>query len=655
MPSKISWFNKEIIMQIARSTGWISIVYFLGLLFILPIQLLLMYSEDRLPYYQEDHFTLFRINFELQIGLLVIVPVILAVFLFRFLHVKQASDLIHSLPLKREKIFHHYALTGLVFLVIPIAAITLIVLALRAGLDLNSLFSIKDVFYWAGATTVIVFLLYTASIMIAMLTGISAVHAVLAYIFLFFPVGFVLLLFYNLKILLYGFPSDFFLNQQLERMSPITYATVLNRRDFEWGDTALYLILAFVFYGLALFFYKKRKVEQASEAIAFPKLRSIFKYGVTFCVMLLGGTYFSGVSNNSLSWVIFGYAAGAIFGYFIAEMVLQKTWRVFGKVKGLAIYAAVVAVLVLGVKMLGIYENHVPDLADIESVQVTNQPYMYVYSSDTGEDYYRLKSLKEEPNIAAVRKMHRQILLDRKLNQRKNAESTTYFVHYELKNGRSVTREYEVNRRLYDDLFKPIYESKEYKLAVNPIFKLKDNRMKTITFRANGPMNKDITLSNPAEIKEVMEALRKDVLTESYKDSLYFRDRGSILEINIDDNQFVQPIEIKPTYQNIKKWLEEKDLRERVTVTGDDLSHVLVVKTDAVNQDGSEIPLKELEGKENSLDIKDKRQMEQLLNQASASSSKEYKVIFYYKFANYNEILSFDEEHAPDFVKSHFK
>ena len=87
--------------------------------------------------------------------------------------------------------------------------------------------------------------------------------------------------------------------------------------------------LTIILYGVSLYLYKKRKTESASEAIAFSKLRTIFKYGVTFCTMLFGGVYFSAVQSNSFIWMIFGYIIGAIIGYYIAEMVLQKTWRVF--------------------------------------------------------------------------------------------------------------------------------------------------------------------------------------------------------------------------------------------------------------------------------------------------------------------------------------
>ncbi|MCH6269126.1 multidrug ABC transporter permease, partial [Bacillus sp. FJAT-50051] len=210
MPSKMSLFNKELMLQMGRSTGWISVIYLLGLLFVLPIRILLiLYSDsDNFLYYQSRN-NLFQYDYEIQVFLIAIAPVILAVFLFRFLHVKQAADLMHSLPLKRERIFHHYALTGMVLLILPVAIVTGIVYIMHFTYDLGSLFTIHDLLYWSGTIIVITLLLYIASVFVGIMTGISVVQAVLAYVFLFFPIGITVLLSYNLKILLYGFPGDF--------------------------------------------------------------------------------------------------------------------------------------------------------------------------------------------------------------------------------------------------------------------------------------------------------------------------------------------------------------------------------------------------------------------------------------------------------------
>jgi ABC-2 type transport system permease protein len=655
MPSKMSLFNKEMILQIGRSTGWISIVYTLGLLFTLPIKMLMMYSDDKLVEYPKVT-SLFHYDFTIQIGFIAVAPVLMAVFLFRFLHVKQATDLMHSLPVKRERIFHHHVIIGIVFLIVPVAIISILILFIHATMDLSSMFSVKDIFYWAGTTMVITLLLYMASVFVAMMTGISAVQAVLSYVFLFFPIGIMLLVFFNLKILLYGFPSDYFLNRDLEKMSPITYAAGLDGRTFHWNDTMVYIVLTMILYVLALFFYKKRNLEAASEAIAFPKLRSVFKYGATFCAMLLGGAYFSDVPYTSFGWTLFGYAMGAVFGYYLAEMVLQKTWRVFAKVKGLLAYSAIVALLVAVVQMLGIYENRLPEQSEIKNVLFTNNAMIFMNQNQIDGMYHTPVPMKDRKNIEAVRKFHQQVLVDKKINQeRKNDRSTTFSLLYELKNGHHVIREYRVNERLYEDFYKPIYESKEYKLSTNEIFKLKENKIKTIDIRTNGPMNKMVTISNPTEIKEAISILKADVLAETYEDSVYFQNGGSSMDFYLGkDHQFFN-FEIKPTYLKFSEWLKEKNLFDQAKITADDLSHVVVAKVESTDRDDPKKIIRDVEKSGISLDVTDKKQIELLLNNVNSDSNQEYKAVFYYKTGHYSDIYFFDEEHAPDFVKEHIK
>lgn len=655
MPSKMSWFNREMLLQIGRSTGWISVIYFLGMLFILPIQLLMIYSDDTNTFTQDPD-NLFQYNFAFQVGLIAIVPVILAVFLFRFLHVKQGADLMHSLPLKRERIFHHYALAGILFLIVPVALIALIILLMHNTLDLSIMFSIKDIFYWAGTTIVITLLLYTASVFIAMMTGMSTVQAVLAYVFLFFPAGITLLLFYNLKIFLYGYPFDYYLYRQLEKLSPITYAAVMDSKTFHWNDVMIYIILTIVLYGLSLLFYKKRKLEAASEAIAFPKLRSVFKYGVTFCTMLVGGSYFHEISSSSYGWTIFGYSIGAVIGYLAAEMILQKTWRVFLRLKGLIVYLAVIAVLCIGVRMLGIYENKIPEEAEIKNVILTNNFGFFMESDDIYKDYYTPLPMKEKANIEAVRKLHQQLLADKKINQQKrNDRAVNFFIRYEMKNGKYVTREYNVNERLYEEFFKPIYESKEYKLTTKEVFKLRENKVKKLTIGGNGPVSKGVTLSNPNEIKEAIAALRKDILAESYEDSLYFGGKAPLIDVDLGHDHFLN-LEIKPTYRHFTEWLKQKELFEGTMVTADDLTHVLVAKRDqAANPVDFEKVKNEVKKNQDKLDVTDKGKIQELLDNASSEPNHEYMAVFYYRFGDYFEVMSFDEKHAPDFIKEHFK
>ncbi|HJV32321.1 MAG TPA: DUF6449 domain-containing protein [Bacillales bacterium] len=649
MPSKMSLSNKELMLQIGRTTGWVSLVYFLGLLFAVPIRILMNYSDEYNRINLKVEY-LFQYDFEIQLVLLIAIPVLMSVFLFRFLHVKQATDLMHSLPLKRERIFHHYALCGLGLLILPVVIITIIVLSIHAVLDLSPYFDTKDIFYWAGVTVLIDLLMYTAGIFIAMMTGISAVQAVLSYVFLLFPAGMTLLVLYNVRIFLYGFPTDYYLSSKLENMSPISRAASLGSNGFHWMTTIIYAGLTILLYALSLFFYKKRKLETASEPIAFSKLRVIFKYGATFCTMLVGGMYFSEVPYSSIGWSIFGYAVGTIIGYFIAEMVLQKTWRVFTRLKGLGIYSVVIIIIVTVTHSLGIYEKGIPNQEKIKSVLLTDNPYTDRIQNEMIGEYNIPTPMKEEANIHAVRKLHQQIIADKKLNQKQTIDQTeTAFLVYELKNGRKVIREYRVNRKLYEDFFKPIYESAEYRQNTLPIFKVKEKDIQTISIHSNGPNGESTFITDPQDIKQVVDLLKKDMLADTYEDSMYFQDRGSMIEINMGDHMGVN-LSLSPTYKNITKWLDQRDLLEKARMSEKDVNYILVTKNHFNFRTDPEIP--NIKEDPEALKITDKKQIKESLHLASARNG-DYMAVIYEQ--NYEETIFFDEKHVPDFIKEHFK
>lgn len=114
-------------------------------------------------------------------------------------------------------------------------------------------------------------------------------------------------------------------------------------------------------------------------------------------------------------------------------------------------------------------------------------------------------------------------------------------------------------------------------------------------------------------------------------------------------------LEFKPSYQNMIEWLKQKELLKRAVVTADDVPHVLVAKRETVNPDDIEKIKKEIEKSSHTLDVTNKGQLEKLLNNASPDPTHEYQAVFYYQFGGYYEVMSFDEKHAPDFIKDHFK
>ncbi|WP_254118962.1 DUF6449 domain-containing protein [Bacillus sp. FJAT-29790] len=653
MQSKISLVNREFWLTITRSVGWVSIVYFLGLFICIPMNILMNASGEKRLFVRVGN--LFQHELEIQFILMIGIPVLLAVFLFRFLQVKQYSDLIHSLPIKRERIFHQYAIAGFIYLTLPVIFIALILLALYIPLELSDFFTISEIFSWLGITILFNTLIYMSGVMLAMVTGVSAVQGALTYVLLLLPLGFLTLINFNLPYFLYGFPSEYFSEIKYVTFSPIVAAGDLYSRPIGTTVIISYLFVTLILYGLALVIYKRRKVEAVSQALVFPILKPIFIYGVTFCAMLVGGLYLGTMGGDKL-WVVAGYVFGAILGYYIAEMVLQKTWRVFNQVKGLLIYTGVMAVVVILFQFdFTQYEKKIPNIDEIERVHLSNSPYYYRDSIEDGEGRFYLQ---EPDNIALVRGLQKEIIADKHKNKAKKSEHKWAFFIYELKNGKKMVRNYVIDEREYANYYQPIYESKEYKMKTNEIFQVKDEQVDRISILTYGPIDKRVVIAAPSEIKEVIEVLKDDVDSATFEQIIDEKEGYATIELLLSDKKTVG-MEWRRSYKGFDKWLEQKGLRDQAKVTVDDLSYALIVPRKDLQFSpmgfNHEELFAEMEKATTVLKVTDKSMLEESLENAHWSSNGKYIVGFYYKNNRTIYIQSFAGKDIPDFVKEHFQ
>ncbi|RSD25450.1 DUF6449 domain-containing protein [Mesobacillus subterraneus] len=651
MQSKMSLFNREMILQVGRSVGWISIIYFLVLFFAVPLRMMMDYSGENFRTFMTVR-NMFQFEFEIQFIMLITVPVVLSVFLYRFLHVRQAADLMHSLPLKREQIYHFYTLTGIVYLIVPVLLNALIAFIVHSIYDLSLFINLSDIWKWAGTVILYNLVFYIAGVFLAMLTGISVVHGVLTYILLLFPAGFTLLALYNLGMMLYGFPNDYYQIRNLEYLSPISHLTLMESKSLTIQEIALYILLLIIFYFFSLFIYKKRKVEAASEAIAFRSLKSIFKYGVAFCMMLLGGMYFDAMQNK-FAWLLFGYAAGGIIGYYTAEMILQKSWRVFGRIRGLAYFAISMVLVILVIQSFAPYEKRVPALNDIKSVTYTNTIYV------DPDERLAPKPLFNKENIKAVRKLHADIIRNEKTNEQDMKSGENVLFIYELENGRKMVRQYSIDRFDYETQLKAIYESQEYKHSSQAIFKIKNDEVRSLRI-TNYNKESFLTFSDKEKIDQVMTLLKKDIEQESFTVEYYPIGNRSNIEIMVGPVDSYH-VDLKHDYQNIITWLRDQNMLDQAMVMPEDLEYILVTDERIKPDEFKEYPEEEIMNKilndQDNLKIEDGAQIKIAMEKAGYGWFNEtpYTAIFVYKNNSQREIRTFTEKDVPVFIKEHFE
>ncbi|MCR8848850.1 DUF6449 domain-containing protein [Rossellomorea sp. SC111] len=637
MPSKTSWINKEIIVQSLRNVGWVGIVYFIGLLFSLPVDIIGQLSNDNQTYPIAIYENLFKMQYPIQMGLLLIIPVILSLFLFRYLHVKQAGDFMHSIPITRSKLFFHFTGTGFGILIIPVLLNTVILLSLYSFTDLQQYIGILDIFTWCGITILMSLLLFTASTFVAMITGLTAVQGALTYILLLLPAGMFMLVCYSLKNLLFGFPEDYFFNVQIEKYSPLIKTVYLENDLLSGTDVMLFIMITLVFYGFSFVLYKMRKVEAASQAIVYPFLRPLFKYGISFCFMLFGGMYFNGI-YQSQGWTIFGYFFGSLIGYYIGEMVLQKHWRVFRQWKGYTGFAIVIVLLGFIIQFdLFHYEQKVPELADIEKVHVSQS---YYSLTDNPDNLIQDPFLTDPEAVEAVLNLHEAIVDHQSHMNRATEKNEQIFLYYKMKDGSKIVRNYLIDIENVKSQYASLYESKNYKEKTEQLYGVDSDKVDKLTIYNEMGNKPAITVADPADIKEAIDILKE----ETYDDSFENRDK-----INLYNVEFLMSKEtwantgVKKNDKKFIAWLEDKGYLKDLKMTASDIEWMYVTQPVDYNDPFSQ-PVEEralqLKKENKGIEVKDAEQIESIMDDLVYDPmNSAYTVIIKYK--NHGSIQTF--------------
>jgi ABC-2 type transport system permease protein len=140
MLSKTYPIDRRVLRSDLQKFWWIGAIYLLGLL---SMPLTILSIRDQIvhaagtPNYQMLVDKLLRV-FQLSVPsvqqvLLVLVPILTGIALFRYLQGSRATDMSHALPLKRSTLYNTHILSGLLFLILPLLFAGLLSWVLIAG------------------------------------------------------------------------------------------------------------------------------------------------------------------------------------------------------------------------------------------------------------------------------------------------------------------------------------------------------------------------------------------------------------------------------------------------------------------------------------------------------------------------------------------
>ena len=482
MRSVTSYFNRDLLRGALLRTWPLWAAYTLIWLFLLPVTLFIHLS-DRHIVYSRPTLSYELLNTGLSSGVMMaaVFGIFFAMAMFAYLTSPRATNGMHAMPIRREGLFLTHYLAGLFCQVV-----TLLVSFALAAL-VTAAFGVFDG-YAVGTGLLLCVLLvlffYSFGGLCMVCVGQILAGAVFYGILNFLFVGMEALLRSFAGNFLYGYDgrSSAFSTAPLSPLVEIvrslsvvyvyddagtrfgtsyysmTYDGIdpigpIGVRVFGLGTLAAYAAAGLVLAALALLLYRKRRSEMTGNTVAIGWLRPVFKYGVALCSAfslgqllsyfvfeLTDSTYTAGALIGTIACMIF---AGLI-GYYAAEMLLKKSFRVFKTSwKGALATSAVLILIGLSFPLdLTGYQTRVPEQNDIVSATVN------LYGGNVSGSF----DLSGQESIALLRDAHCAVITDKARQTEYNrryvpfdGDTCTLRITYELADGTELFRTYDLS------------------------------------------------------------------------------------------------------------------------------------------------------------------------------------------------------------------
>lgn len=482
--------------------------------------------------------------------LVILFSVICAVSGFTYLHSKVKTDFFHSVPVSREKLFAGFFTGGVLFMMVPYA-INLVAASVIAQLKLGGLmpwgtvvqaFFINMAFFMLIYATVLLAVILTGNLIVSLLgTGVF---------FTWMPILSVLIYSYHQAYFSTFYSEGFKLNDILMKLSPVTYYTYsISAGTDIWQKAGLALIFAAAVMALTLFLYRIRPSEAAGKAMAFRKSCPIIKFILVVPLSLTGSLIFKGMRDTGL-WSVFGLICGLLLSYGIIEIIYNFDFKKMFSHKWQFLTCGCAAAAILGFFTFDIagYDTYLPSKEKVETVSM----YSFYLDNNTERKYYRkpfirhigsnsgrymyldfeygtsldvmenmkLKSTDEllfiaQKGIEAVQ-----------AEKRHEAEISPYgweenykrniVVGYNLKGGRTVYRNYQVDITQTEAEMASVYSQKEYKEAVYPLLKTKSAEIAGINYQELDDY-RHVELPDAAMVDKLLGAYQEELAALTYQ------------------------------------------------------------------------------------------------------------------------------------------
>ena len=476
MQSTNSYFNKTLYKKQMVRFWPLWGAYGLIMVMVMPLYYLMNVGAG------DDFSTEFAIDFVLGMGtyaapwIAAFAGILGAMAVWSYLYNSRSVGMLHALPIKREGLFLTNYLAGLSFLVLP----TLVVFLLTLGAEaIGGVVDVRSLAVWFLCQCLTYLFFFSFATLLAFVTGSLMALPALYIIFNGLAAGLAYLLNNTFSNFVYGFSSAQPINRAGYWLTPLyVFGRELRFTDRIYDETlgktvmmnppkviGLPIVLGaagigLIMAALAIALYRRRKLEMAGEVVAVSWLRPVFKYSVALCGSLTFGNAFYAMFAYTLpegifTMLFFLLLWGAVF-YFAAEMLLKKSFRIFGKSwRGCVTLLCVIiaCVLVMELDVTG-YEKSIPSADKVQWASIDGS---YLIGDGIGGDVinsdpaYIAQVIDLQTALVNSKKEVETRLAQGYLGEENedglylsNQEIKIFHLNYKMKDGSLRTRQYQV-------------------------------------------------------------------------------------------------------------------------------------------------------------------------------------------------------------------
>ncbi len=529
MTSKTSLLSGGIFKYNMKRYTWVSALYAFLLFMMEPYRILnnKAYYLDRAAREPEYAYR-FICTDGATFALLVCAAVILGVCVFQYMQKTRSATLFHALPVNRKQLYLTATLSGIVLLALPIFLNGIILGFMSILGGFYQVLPLPVVGDWVVNQLITGSAVLCFTIFVGVFTGSSVAQALFVPILDLLPVAVVSVASSVLDGWLFGFTSAGMnpIYEKLLQIMPVYFPQFFHLEGGLWWMPILHGGYIVFFTILGLVFYQKRDVERAGDIVAFPWVKPIFLYGVTFCAMLFGTAFFTVLNGRSYQESTVGLLyllVFALLGYAVAKILLLKSFRILPYYKGYLVCAALILITYSAVdtNVFG-FGTHVPEIDQVARAYIGDYYYTHAFNEDAvhyaSNPSCVVVSDKEE--IAMILALHGDMIEAGELkNDAEREGKRTLVVGYELENGRRFIREYWGDT----DEFFAILSTDGAKDYIYPNFRVYPERIRYISFEHRYVENQDAIYGEKKEglIAAVNRDLERLSYTEINQDLVY--------------------------------------------------------------------------------------------------------------------------------------